>query len=128
MKPVALVGNAADSKQVRNAGRKERDRRGQELSDLSAVLATPAGRRVLWRLLGECRVFETPTHTRGDMTHQNIGRGDVGRFLIAEINEASDDAWLTMQQEARAVTKREHVEAEATRTTSASQTGGNDDE
>ncbi len=111
--PAAQVRNAADSKQVRNAARKERDRRALELRDLREVLAIESGRRVLWRIITHCAPMENPTHQRGDMTHQNIGRQDVGRFIWSEITDADEEKILLMMREARMRERNERIEAEA---------------
>jgi hypothetical protein len=117
-----IVKNAADPGQVKHAGRKEKDRRTRERDDLNAVLAIPQGRRFLWRLLAQCGYGENPTHARGDMTHQNIGKADIARFVISEIGEAGGvEPWLLMQREAWRDKQNEHVEAEAVRTASATQ-------
>jgi len=116
-----MVKNAADPKQVRHAGRKERDARGRELDDLRVVLSTVEGRRLMWRLLSWSGYLQNPTHQRGDMTHQNIGRADCGRFLLSEIVELDEKIYLQMMQEARAFARSEQVEAEAARTASATQ-------
>jgi len=117
-----MVANAADPQQVKHAGRKEKDRRERELDDLRAVMALPEGRRLLWRLMGWSGYLQNPTHQRGDMTHQNIGRADAGRFILAEIMDADESKFLVMQQEAWQASRREQVEAEAVRTKSASST------
>jgi hypothetical protein len=116
-----LVANAADSQQVRHAGRKEKDRRKAELDDVRAVLSTVEGRRLLWRLMGWSGYLENPSHQRGDMTHQNIGRADAGRFILAEIMDADEQKYLLMQQESWRAKRSEAVEAEAVRTKSATQ-------
>lgn len=115
---IDLVKNAADPKQVKNASRKERDRRGRDLADLRAVLAIAEGRRTIWRIMAWTQYLENPTHARGDMTHQNIGRADVGRFILSEIMEADEHAFITMMQEARLRERSDKVEAEALRTAS----------
>lgn len=116
----AIVKNAADRGQVKHGARKERDRRERELHDLKVVLAIPEGRRLLWRLMGFCGYGENPSNTRGDLTHQNIGKADVARFVISEIGEADGiESWLLMQREAYRDKRNEQVEAEALRTPSA---------
>lgn len=111
----ALVANAADAEQVKRAGRKTRDRRADELADLRAVLATPAGRRVLWRVLEHCRVFES-VWSEGAQIHANAGRQDVGHFVMAEIEQADDEAIFRLMVEARQRRTRESVENEAAQT------------
>lgn len=114
-----LVRNAADPKQVKHAGRKEKDKRARELHDLKLLLTMPEGRRTIWRLMEQTGYMENPTHARGDMTHQNIGRADMGRFILSEIVEADENAFFTMMQEARARKRSDQVEADAVRTASA---------
>jgi len=87
----AYVGNAADRKQVGEAKRKEKDRRKQEREDLQALLALPEGRRFLWRLLTECKVFGSIWEGSAKI-HYNAGQQDFGHFLLAEIGEADEDA------------------------------------
>lgn len=115
----ALVQNAADSKQVRYARRAEKSDRERELDDIRSILATEEGRRFFWRLMGWSGMYENPTHPRGDQTHQNIGKADCGRFLLAEIMEANEDAYLVMQQEAWLRARRSSTGAEASRIASA---------
>ncbi len=96
----ALVGNASDSQQVKNAKRSEESKRNQELNDVEFVLSTPQGRRFLWRLLGVCHVFKT-SFTGNSTTFFNEGKRDIGLRLLADINEASPDSYLKMMQEAK---------------------------
>lgn len=93
----ALVGNAADAGQVREARRTERLRRINELADLKAVLETPAGMRVLLRVLNKCRTFESIWHPSA-LIHFNAGQQDIGHFLLQEIVEAAPEAYLHMLQ------------------------------
>ncbi len=125
---IDLVRNAADPNQVRNATRKEKDLRTRELDDMRAVLRTVEGRRFVWRLMGWSGFLQNPSHQRGDMTHQNIGRGDAGRFLLSEILEADENAYMAMQTEARRESRSIMAEAEAIRTRTATSDANNGDE
>lgn len=113
--------NAADRRQVEHAGRKEKDRERRQDDDLRVVLSLPEGRRFIWRIMGWSGYLENPTHARGDMTHQNIGRGDCGRMLLSEIVRVDERAYLLMQQEAWKQAKSDAVEAEAVRTKAATE-------
>src|SRR3990167_60975 len=95
--PTALVRNAADPEQVREAGKTQQTKRQGELEDLRAVLATPHGRRLLWRLLSHCGAFESVWHPSA-LIHYNAGKQDVGHFLIGEITEAQPQALVEMIQ------------------------------
>lgn len=115
-----MVANAADPKQVKHAGRKERDRRKRELDDWRAVMATPQGRRVLWYLIRLSGYSESPSHQRGDVTNQKIGRADMGRLIISEMGHAGGiEPWLEMQRQAWKEKQSDEIEAEAIRSPSA---------
>lgn len=96
----ALVKNAADEGQVKEAEQKARFHKDQEANDMRAVLDVPAGRRVLWRLLQHCRAMESIWEPSAKI-HYNAGRQDVGHYLLSEIVSANEDAFLLMQKEAR---------------------------
>jgi hypothetical protein len=109
------VRNAADPRQVRHAGRHEQRRRVQQLADLCAVLDTPFGRRFVWRLLEECRVFQS-VWDPSSRIHYLAGRQDFGHFLMSEIDQADGDALFVLMREARAQRDRDAIDAEAART------------
>lgn len=92
-----IVRNAADPSQVREGRKQERLRRQNELADLKAVLETPAGMRVLLRVLNKCRTFESIWHPSA-LIHFNAGQQDIGHFLLQEIVEAAPEAYLHMVQ------------------------------
>ena len=94
----ALVGNAASEKQVKKAVDKEITQRETELNDLRTVLSTPHGRRLVWRLLEKCRVFETIWESSAKI-HYNSGQQDIGHFLMAEVVHADDQSLLEMMKE-----------------------------
>lgn len=68
-------------------------RREREVGDLKRVLALPEGRRMVRRLLGFCRVFET-SMTGTSQTFFNEGMRNVGLMLIREVSEAAPEALL----------------------------------
>lgn len=96
----ALVKNAADAEQVKQAAQKEKTGRARDLNDLCVVLATREGRRHTWRQLSDCGVFRS-SFTGNSTTFFNEGRRDVGLRLLADVMEARPDAFLLMQQEAK---------------------------
>lgn len=116
-----MVKNAASAKQVEYAGRHEKDKIERDRDELGALLKIPEFRRFVWRLMAQCGYGENPTHARGDMTHQNIGKADIARWMISEIGEAGAiEQWLLMQREAWLDKQKEQRGAEAVRTKSAS--------
>ena len=93
-----LVKNAADPGQVKEAKQKELRGREREVNDVRSILNTREGRRFMWKMLGHCRVFESIWHGSAQI-HYNAGMQDVGHFILAEITEASPEAYLLMMKE-----------------------------
>lgn len=95
----SYVKNAADETQVREADGKVKRGRERELNDICALLSTREGRRFIWRYLGKCGVFTTSFHNSGSVTAYNEGGRNIGLMLLADVNDASPDAYLTMMKE-----------------------------
>lgn len=55
----AYVKNASDPKQIKEAELKTRFDAKAAIEDMKFVLSSVQGRRVLWKLLTHCRVFES---------------------------------------------------------------------
>lgn len=94
----AVVKNAADKKQVKEASRKVKDLDAARIEDLRAVLQTIEGRRFLWRTLEHCQVFGTIWHGSA-LIHYNSGRQDVGHYLMDQITQADPEAMVQMIKE-----------------------------
>lgn len=100
MKGKAFTGNASDPEQVRDAGRKVRDRRKQELNDIRAILDMQAGRRFFWRLINEiCHYDALSAQNSGSLTYLSEGERNVGRIIKGEAYEAAFDAYQLMERE-----------------------------
>ena len=95
----AVVKNAADEKQVKKAVDNDRSRREIELLDLVEILQTPAGRRVMWRILEWTGCEGTPKRSNDALTYMAIGSGDVGRWLKSEIIKAGEPLLFDMMRE-----------------------------
>ncbi|HVJ30662.1 MAG TPA: hypothetical protein VNA66_10170 [Gammaproteobacteria bacterium] len=76
------------------------EKRGVELEDddMRRVLATEEGRRMLFKILAHCRVFETIT-VQNSLIYTLSGARDVGLFVMAQITRADELAFLRMMQE-----------------------------
>ena len=94
------VRNAADREQVKDAARKAKWTREDELADVRAILATKEGRRFVWRYLTECSVFKT-SFTGNSQTFFNEGERNVGLKLMADVNDADPEAYIAMLREAK---------------------------
>lgn len=93
-----LVKNAASSKQVSKASKKEQLQRDQELEDIKYVMSHPSGQRFVWRLLEHCKTFNSIWHSSA-LVHYNAGKQDVGHFLMAEITSADRKLLFNLMQE-----------------------------
>lgn len=94
----ALVRNAADKQQVKEAERVEKSRRQQEIDDVYFLLNCPQGRRFLWRYLGICGVYRL-SYTANSDTNFREGERNIGLKLMNDIMETKPEAYLQMIQE-----------------------------
>ena len=69
----------------------------REDKDTKEILLLPAGKRLFYKLLAECGATRSP-HIVGDpyATHVNIGRQQIGLWLISEIERAAPMAYSEM--------------------------------
>ena len=105
--------NAGDKKEQAALERLARRRERRWRESLAEVLNTPAGRIVLWELLGRAGVFRSAFNTHGGIANYNLGRQDFGHELTAEILALGDEPYLAMEREGRAAHKRDELEAES---------------
>ncbi len=70
----------------------EREQR-QEVADLSAVMATDAGRRVLLRILAVGDIYEPSPSLGGEFIARNEGRRDAALWLIKQLYRVRADAY-----------------------------------
>lgn len=71
--------------------------------DLKAVMNTPAGRNVMSEILEFSGVNRSPFHPSGQQMALNVGRQEVGRFLMALLMTHTRDLYFKMQVEKIAV-------------------------
>jgi len=126
MEPRAQVKNAGDPRQVKRAGRKERERQELEQAAVVQVMATPAGRIFAWSLLERAGVYASVFHPSASQIYYLAGRQDFGHELIALLLESDERAYQLMEAEARARTRRENAATDAAHTNSVTQGDGTD--
>lgn len=98
--PKPLVKNAADPQQVKKAGREERFARRMELEDIKVVMDSPAGRRLMWRIINKlCHFDASSAEHSGSMTYLNEGERNIGRVLKSDICEAAFEEYQNMEKE-----------------------------
>jgi len=59
-------------------------------ADLEEVMRLPAGRRLMWNLLSQTRVFASSFHTNGSMVMMREGMRQVGLTLLRDIQQYPD--------------------------------------
>ena len=90
--------SASDPKQVKQAKRKDKRNRDQILKDYREVLSIPAGRRLLYHILGMCGIYHV-SFTGNSRHFFNDGMKQIGVWLLSEINDADEEAYIKMQSE-----------------------------
>lgn len=93
-----LIRNVGSKQQVARANKTEKFRRETELREMRELLKDPRFRRFMFRLLGYTSVFQSIFEQSSKIYH-NAGRQDVGHFLMAEITEADEEAYMMMMRE-----------------------------
>jgi hypothetical protein len=93
-----LVRNVGSKQQVVRASKSERFRRETELLELRELMKDVRFRRFMFRLLGYTSVFQSIFEQSSKIYH-NAGRQDVGHFLMAEITEADEEAYMVMMRD-----------------------------
>lgn len=91
--------NASDERAL---GRKEREDKlaqRQANADFRWLMNEPAGRRVVWGLLGHCRVFASTFNTHGGVMNFNEGQRAVGLHLLGEIDKLCPELYAVMAAE-----------------------------
>jgi len=100
MSEKAMVKNAADPEQVEKAKQKVESRNDRRLNDVREILNTKRGRRFMWETLEFCGIFKTSLADPHQIFY-NEGQRNVGLKLLADVNEASPEAYLLMLRESK---------------------------
>lgn len=95
-----MVQNAADQNQVREANLKVKYGREKELEDIKYILASPQGRRFVWRYLEITGLFKT-SFTGSSETFFLEGGRNIGLKILADVNEADPEGYLKMLKESK---------------------------
>lgn len=74
----------------------EKDR----IADLRAVMATPAGRRFMWRLIGDCGTFQSGWSPSAEI-HLRAGMRQIGLAMFADVHAHCFEQYQEMEREAR---------------------------
>lgn len=90
---------------------KAETRANRDASDLRFILKSPEGRRLLWRILGWCGLWQEDPRADTNTTFVSKGKRIIGLMLLNNIFRVKPEAFLQMQNESKAEkTSEEHLE------------------
>lgn len=98
----ALVGNAADPRQVKAAKKQEKANRERERADLQNILESVQGRRFIWKYLRDAGVFRLsflPGDSHSTAFHE--GRRSQGLSLMLDVMQLDPLLYFKMAKEAQ---------------------------
>ena len=108
---------AIEKRKPETPAQREKRKRDRQLNDVRVILATPEGRRFVWRVLTEGKIFHDG-YTHGDAgygTTYNCGRRSIGLWALDEIMEAKPESFMQMQREHASEAKREELDDQEVR-------------
>jgi len=92
------VKDFSDPKTVLKGKKRHKQKRLDDIADLEAVMETPQGRRVLWRILDESKFLAENMFTGNSTTFFNLGQHKIGVWLYKEIMAANPKQFLSMME------------------------------
>ncbi|MFU8927761.1 hypothetical protein [Acinetobacter puyangensis] len=74
--------------------------RQQELNDLKSILATEHGKRFIQRILDRAGIHQPTYGSGGNISDFAFmeGRREMGLFILGEVTQADNNAWIDMQR------------------------------
>ncbi len=88
-----------DPRQQRRRKKKHQLQSAREKEDIGAMLNSPQGRRVLWRIMEQSKLLAPDMFTGNSTTFYNLGKRDLGLWLYNEIMGSEPKAFLTMMND-----------------------------
>lgn len=95
--PLDIRGNDQEQEA---ADLEQRLAREREVNDLKSVMATPNGRRFVWRLLEKTGLYKS-SMTGNSQTFFLEGQRNIGLYLLAQINDHCLEEYVLMLGENR---------------------------
>ncbi len=94
--------NADDEKQVKKAKQDSEFNDALRLDVIRGVMGTPGGRKWMYGLLEMCHCYHTSFMPgQPDTSAFREGERNIGLQLLADVQSAAPDLYLTMIQEAK---------------------------
>lgn len=92
-----------DSEEISRAKQRAEVEALQERLDIEAVIATPAGRAFVWRLLSACKIY-SDGYCGGDHAAmaREAGQRNIGLTLLQNVLTVNSEVYIVMRNEALA--------------------------
>jgi hypothetical protein len=71
------------------------------LSDIREVCKTTSGRKILWNIMGKCKFAQNIGAMRREDTERNVGKQEVGHWILDQIIEADENLFFKMMVESK---------------------------
>lgn len=95
----------SDVKKPSDSEARRKDKRTRENAAIRDVMATEAGRKVVWWLLSECGVYQTSADLNAPNPAETAffkeGQRNIGLTLIVRINHVCQELYQRMERENR---------------------------
>ena len=100
-----MAYDANDKEQVKKAKRKVEVDSALALDVVRNIMQSATGRAWIYNKLEQCHIYGNPfIPGQADTTAFNLGEANQGKILLAEVQAAAPDLYLTMLQEAKNTT------------------------
>ena len=92
--------DVGDEEQVKDRKISAKLAREEDVECLRAMTETYEGRSVLWRILGQCLLFQPSYTGEANGTFVNEGKRNIGLWLVDEVFTSNPNAYTMMTDEA----------------------------
>lgn len=94
----AYVKNTSNESEIRQAEVKQKIAQENYDNHLRQILSSEAGKAVIWKILSDCRIFQT-SFTGSSETFFLEGKRSIGLSILADIMRVDPESFIKMQQQ-----------------------------
>jgi hypothetical protein len=93
------VRNISDADQVKKNNKQIEIKVMEEDRDLAWMLSHPQGRRLIWKWIAECNIYNAGFEQSGSALYYKEGARNFGVKLLANVTRVNPEAYLQMIKE-----------------------------
>ncbi len=90
-----------DERRTEEAERKAAELKRRDDQDIENIMNTESGRRFIWALLEDTKVFASSFAGDNNATNFNEGQRNAGLRVFSDVMRVCPDMWLVMAKEAK---------------------------